>query len=322
MSLKNKLNTWAQNELITNDQKEKILTFEKQNNNGFLAKTALIIAGLFIGLGICLIVASNWEFLPTIVKFIGDFALFSAFLYGVYYCIQNKKEHFKDLFLFLSFLMIAATIGLTAQTFNLSGGWESFALSWALLSIPYVLLSKSFSFNIIWSLLLFSSISHDLLEQFFDYVFDHFEGLVWLVLISSALAYAFDMLYDMIKKRITLFHALSKLAVLEAYIALISMVFSYGLASSYNKDFTYLAVLFILAFLVVRLFWAFKKQDMLSFKRNTFLLEAYIFCFFASLFDDLLYSGFGFILSGLFILLMFYIFKKTAKYIQKLEIFK
>lgn len=322
MSLKNKLNTWAQNELITDEQKEKIFAFEREHNNGFLAKTALIIAGLFIGLGICLIVASNWQFLSTSVKFIGDFALFSAFLYGVYYCIENKKEHFKDLFLFLSFLMVAATIGLTAQTFHLSGGWESFALSWALLSIPYVLLSKSFSFNIIWSLLLFSSISHDFLEQFFDYMFDHFEGVVWLVLISSALSYVFDMFYDLIKKKIMLFKAFSKLALLGAYVALISMVFTYGLSYSYNHKFTYLAVLFILAFLALRLFWAFKKQDMLSFKRNTFLLEAYIFFFFASLFNDLLYSGFGFISSGLFILLMFYVFKKTAKHIQKLEIFK
>ena len=218
--------------------------------------------------------------------------------------------------------MIAATIGLTAQTFNLSGGWESFALSWSLLAMPYVLLSQSFSFNVIWSLLLFSSISHDLLEEFFDYVFNHLDGLVWLVLMSSALTYAFEMLYDVVQKKLMLFKALSKLSVLEAYIALISMACSYGTPHSYNTKFSYLAVVFVVAFLAFRLFWAFKKQDMLSFKRNTFLLEGYIFIFFASLFDDLLYSGFGFILSGLFILLMFYVFKKTAKHIQKLEIFK
>ena len=41
-----------------------------------------------------------------------------------------------------------------------------------------------------------------------------------------------------------------------------------------------------------------------------------------TLFNDLLESGFGFILCGLFILLMFYVFKKTAKKIQKWEIFK
>ena len=210
MSLKNKLNTWVQRSLITKEQQEKILTFERNNNSGFVAKTALVIAGLFIGLGICLIVAANWDVLPTLYKFTLDFAAFGSFLYGVYYSHQNKREHFKDMFLFLSFLMIGATIGLTAQTFNLSGGWSSFALSWSLLSIPYVLLSRSFSFNFIWSFLLFSSISQDLLDKFFDYIFNHFEGLVWFVLIASALAYAFDMLYDLIKKKILLFCAIKK----------------------------------------------------------------------------------------------------------------
>ena len=281
-----------------------------------------MIAGLFIGLGICLIVAANWDVLPTLYKFTLDFAAFGSFLYGVYYSHQNKREHFKDMFLFLSFLMIGATIGLTAQTFNLSGGWSSFALSWSLLSIPYVLLSRSFSFNFIWSFLLFSSISQDLLDKFFDYIFNHFEGLVWFVLIASALAYAFDMLYDLIKKKILLPKALSKLCVFSAYFALINIALSYGLAHNYNHKFTFLAVLFVALFLVCRMFWAFKEQNISSFKHNAFLAEAYIFVFFASLFDDLLKSGFGFILCGLSILLLFYIFKKTSKHIQKLEIFK
>ncbi len=322
MSLKNKLNTWVQRSLITKEQQEKILTFERNSNSGFVAKTALIIAGLFIGLGICLIVAANWDDLPTLYKFALDFAGFGAFLYGAYYSFQNKRPHLKDMFLFLSFLMVGATIGLTAQTFNLSGGWSSFAFSWAMLSLPYVLLSRSFSFNFIWSFLLFSAISQDLLEKFFDYIFNHFEGLVWFVLIASALAYAFDMIFDLIKKKILLFKALSKLSVFGAYIALINIALSYGLMHSYNHKFTFLAVLFVALFLVCRMFWAFKEQNISSFKHNAFLAEAYIFIFFASLFDDLLMSGFGFILCGLAILLMFYIFKKTSKRIQKLEIFK
>ena len=322
MSLKNKLNTWVQRSLITKEQQEKILTFERNNNSGFVAKTALVIAGLFIGLGICLIVAANWEDLPTLYKFVLNFATFGSFLYGAYYCTQNKRPHFKDMFLFLSFLMVGATIGLTAQTFHLNGGWSSFALSWTLLSIPYVLLSRSVSFNIIWSFLLFSAVSEDLLEQFFDYIFNHFEGLVWFVLLSSALAWAFDMIFDLIKKRILLPKALSKLSVFSAYVALINIAFSYGLAHSYNHKFTFLAVLFVALFLICRMFWAFKEQNISSFKHNAFLAEAYIFIFFASLFDDLLKSGFGFILCGFAILLMFYLFKKTSKHIQKLEIFK
>lgn len=322
MLLKNKLNTWVQNALISEEQKEKIFAFEKQSNNGLFAKTALIIAGLFIGLGICLIVASNWQILPATFKLVADFAVFGAFLYGAYFCIQNKKQHLKDLFLFLSFLMVGATIGLIAQIFNLSGGWSSFALSWTLLSLPYVLISESFSFGVVWSLLCFSAVSEDILERFFNFIFSHFEGLVWLVIICFSFSYAFNLIYDVAKKRIVLFKSIAKLFVFGSYYALICLAFSYGINYRYNSHFTFLAVLFVLGVLTFRLFWAFKKQDMLSFKRNTFLIEAYIFIFFASLFDDLLYSGFGFILSGLAILALFYVFKKTSKRIQKLEIFK
>ena len=317
MSLQKKLDLWVQKKLITQKQKDKILAFEKTGNNGFVTKTALVISALFIGLGICLVTAANWDAIPTGVKFLGDFALFGAFLFGAFEGIQKNRPHMKDAFLFLAFLMIAATIGLIAQTFNLNGSWESFALMWAGLSVPYVLLSKSYSFNIIWALVLFSGLDHQILEPIFDYIFSHFDGMVWACLMTFALSYGFDMIYDKLKGRILIFKALAKLCLFAAYYVLIAIVFEYGLPYQYNKDFKALAVLFIAFVLVLRGGLAYQSQNISSLKHNTFLIEAYIFAFFASLFDDLLSSGFGFILSGLAILLMIYVFKKTAQYIQK-----
>jgi len=317
MSLQKKLDLWAQKKLITQKQSDKILSFEKENNNGFFAKTALIISALFIGLGICLIVAANWEKLPTVVKFIADFAIFGAFVYGAWQSIQKNKVHPADVFLFLSFLMTAATIGLVAQTFHLNGSWTSFALSWAVLSLPYVLFSQSFSFNIFWWLVFFSGLFNGILEPVIDYVFSHFDGMVWLCLMSGALSHGLDMIDKVIKGRVLLLKSLSKLCLLEAYIALIGIALGYGLPHHYNHDFTAFAVIFVAAVLVFRGFLAYQTQNISSLKNNTFLAEAYIFAFFASLFDDLLMSGFGFILSGLFILLMIYVFKKTAKYLQE-----
>ena len=317
MSIQKKLNLWVQKKLITQKQKDKILAFEKNGNNGFVTKTALVISALFIGLGICLIVAANWEKLPTVVKFTADFAIFGAFVYGAWQSIQKNKVHLADVFLFLSFLMTAATIGLIAQTFNLNGSWESFALMWAGLSVPYVLLSKSYSFNIIWAIVLFSGLNHQILEPIFDYIFSHFDGMVWACLMTFALSYGLDMIYDKLKGRILIFKALAKLCLFVAYYVLIVIVFEYGLPYQYNKDFSIFAVLFTVFVLILRGGLAYQTQNISSLKNNTFLAEAYIFAFFASLFDDLLMSGFGFILSGLFILLMIYVFKKTAKYLQE-----
>lgn len=322
MSVKNKLNTWVEHKLISKEQQEKITAFEREHNNGFLAKTALVLAGLFIGLGICLIVAANWDLLPSAVKIVMDFVLFGAMAGGAYYTSLKQKQHLKDMFLFLCFLMTGATIGLTSQIFQLSGSWQSFAIFWSALSVPYVLLSSSFSLGTFWSFIFVSGLVCDVFEQFLEYVFEHEEGLIWLVLMCGALSYGFEMIYREIKKKILLPDVFAKWMLFFAYWALFSLAFGYGLPNKYNIHFSYIAVAFVVLFFASRLFWAFKGQNMLSFKRNTLMFEGYVFCFFASLFDDLLTSGFGFILSGLFILLMFYVFKKTAKRIQKWEIFK
>ena len=322
MGIKNKLNVWVENKLISKEEQDKIMAFEREHNNGFLAKTALVVAGLFIGLGICLVVAANWDKMPAVLKFVLDFGAFGGFAFGAYYAVQKQKPHLKDMFLFLNFLMTAATIGLTAQTFQLSGSWQSFALSWAGLSVPYVLLSSSFTLGTFWIFVFASGLAYDILEEFLEYLFKDETGLMWAVLMAGALSYGFNMLYDLIKKRVLLVKVCSKIMLFFAYYALVCLVFVYGLPHHYDSRFSAMAVVFVVAFVAARLFWAYKKQDMPSFKHNVLMFEGYVFLFFASLFNDLLESGLGFILCGLFILLMFYVFKKTAKKIQKWEIFK
>ncbi len=319
MSLKNKLNLWVQNALITPEEKEKILTFEQNRNNGFFSKSLFIVASIFIGLGICLVVASNWEAIGACFKFIIDFAVFGAFLYGVYYGIRKQNNALRDVFLFLSFLMVGATIGLTGQVFHLSGGWMKFALFWAVLSLPYVLLSGSVSLNTVWSILLFSALIDEKLLEFLSLYLNGLEGCIALVLSFSALSYFAEQGYIYLKKRILLPHAMAKLSLMMAYFFTISIALSYGLRF-YHKEA--LAVLFVLGFLGVRLFFAFQRQDICSFKHNIFLLEGYIFCYFFSLFGGLLMTGFGFIFCGLFILLLVYVFKKTSKYFKNGEFFK
>ena len=322
MSLKNKLKTWQENNLITQEQSDRIFDFEKNSKNGLFAKTVLIAAALFIGLGICLIVASNWEAIPVIARFILDFALFSGILYGAFFTITRQKPHLKDLFLALSFLMTAATIGLTSQTFHLDGSFQSFALSLACLTVPYIVLSSSFSLNTIWLLVFITGVSQGFLEEFFNYIFSHIGWLFWLCIVLLGLSYLFYLLDRTIKRRILLPLVAQRLSLFGAYFTLLTIIFEYGLPYEYNSGFTYWAVSFILIFLVARLGFAYVRQDITSFKRNTFLMEAYIFMYFASLFDDLLSSGFGFILSGLMILGLFYLFKKSSRFIKKWEIFK
>ena len=112
MSLTKKVNTWVEQRIITTEQKEKILAFENKKGNNTFWNTAFIIAGILIGLGVCLLIAANWSVLPAAVKLIGDFALLGALIYGIYWSIQTQHKGLKELFTILSFLLIGGTIGL------------------------------------------------------------------------------------------------------------------------------------------------------------------------------------------------------------------
>jgi uncharacterized membrane protein len=319
MKLKKKIDKWVENELISEAQGVNILDFEKKYNNGLFGKTAATIAGILIGLGICLIVASNWDYTPTSLKILGSFGLLGAFSYNAYKNIVIKNDKLRELFLILSFLMVGATIGLFGQIFNLDGGWESFSTGWALLGAPYVFLSKSVRFNIIWCLLVIRPWK---IFSYIDGIWQYFEALI----VFFALSYGCSLFYDKVSKFSKLPIALSKYFIAIAYFILWAIGLDWGLNdfSYVNNDFIEMiaANIIVFGFFGGCMWLAVKKQNIDSFKRNTIFLEIYIFMLFKSFFGNLFMSGVGFILGGLAIIGGIKILKKTSKFIQNMEAFK
>ena len=326
MNLQNKVKKWVDNKVITKQQGEKILSFELKNNNKFFWKTTYLIAGFFIGLGICLIVASNWWRVPPFVKLGGDFIILASFIYMLYKSIINKDTFKKEFFIILSGLMTGATIGLIGQIYHLNGSWFSFTLIWSLLSLPFILYSRSRLTNYYWSFLLFSSLfDTEWMHNFFDYLDDYFYAVVLTTIGLSLLSYIAKFL-DKIYGKFTLIPgAFAKISILSAYFVVLFLGGYRGLAGPLTDTPSYiklLANIFIYAFLAIRMFVAVKKQDIKSFKYNAIIMEVYAFIYFVSRNYDLLTSGIGFIIGGLLILLFIYVLKKTLTGIKKLEIFK
>ncbi len=324
MSLSRKISKWIENQIITAAQGSQILEYEKSHNNVKFWKTAYTIAGLLIGLGICLMVSANWAILPTPVKLIGDFALLGCFIYGVIWAKENQKNFLREFFLLLSFLMIGATIGLIGQIFNLDGGWSSFAIFWSILGLPFVLLSQSLFFNFCWLCLFFTLFDFDWLDTLFRYIDKHIEGVVFSVLLLSLLSYAGKKLDKAIHSITILPRAFSILSMFMAYVVIFILGFLrrswFFLYMSGISPFVIHAFSFL--FFGARMFLAVRNQNVISFRRNALALEIYIFLLFSTRFGNLLMSGFGFVVGGLLILLMIYALKKTSKYIQSMEIFK
>ena len=324
MSLSNKLARWKEQQFITQEQCDKILTFERTHSNRMFGYGAFIFAGLLIGLGICLIVAANWDVLGPVVKLTGDFMLLGAVTAAAYWSICHQRNGLKELFCIVAFLLIGASIGLVAQIFQLDGGWKSFALFWALLGLPFAWMSRGLFFTMGWWFLLLSGIPNKWLWDWFSHVTKHFDGVcvaliagLWLL---SCIGKLFDEKYNIYTH---LAAAFEKVMMWLCYTAVITVAGRWGLSHWENTAWhTWLAHFLVFGFLGLRMYGAAQIQSLSSFKRNAILAEVYLFCIFASRFGDLLTSGIGFIIGGLLVLIFIYILRKTSRYIKNMETFK
>ena len=333
MSLAKKLQKWEENDLISTEQKEKIIKFEKQHNGGLFIKMSLGVAALLIGLGICLIIASNWDVIPAWLKILGTFGISILFAFGAYHEQKTARHKLKELFLILCFSMIAALIGLVGQTFNLDGGWHSFALFWALLGLPYVICSRSRIFNGMWICLFFSGIFNGMfwinfwnllitvfpwiqMLKFEDYIIPF---TLLFVALLTLFNYGARKLDSRICKYTVLAESFGILCTMCAYYTIFCCGFCYMWDS--DKLTGGIAHILVLAYLAFRMSMAIREQNISAFKHNAFAAEFYIFLIFISRFSDLFATGVGFIFGGLLILGFIYLLKKTSKFIKGMEIF-
>ena len=323
MKISNKLQRWVDQGIISQKQADKILLSEQANHSGMIWKWLYGISGLFIGLGIILIISANWDTIPAPIKLIGDFTLWWGVLYGTYWSFINKKHRLKEMLLVLSFLFIGATIGLIGQIFNLSGGWQSFAMAWSLLGIPFVLFSRLLSFNFCWLCLFFSIFDFDWIEKLLRYLDRRVEWLILPVILLSLLSFAGKKLDEVLHKYTLLPQAFQALAMFMAYVIIFLGSFVKHAWFFFYFSSVSVLVIYIFSFLFfgARMALAVLTQNMTSFKRNAIAVEVYIFLLFANRFGNLLWSGFGFILGGIAVLGLIYILRRTSKYIKAMEVF-
>ena len=307
--------------LITSEQVEQIVNYyQSSNDNTKLWKRLFVIAALLIALGIVLVISANWASIPNFIKISIDFILFLALVYADYYFIINNKRNLTEVFLVISFFMVAGTIGLIAQIYNLDGGWLSFARFWMFLAIPFVFLSKTFLINILWLLLLCNSFP----ESFYTYMHDIYSFFVdkllpfpktynisiFLILLYCLLDFLYSLginLYTKYDRKIVIAKAFSILTKLTSYYIVLGLAF--------QRNFVDITFIFCLA--AYNLYKSFKYKKEKAFRNYAILTEIYIIYLFVSAYGNLLLTGIGFIMGGIVLLVSIYILKKVLVYIKK-----
>lgn len=104
------------------------------------------IGAILVGIGVIMLVASNWKVIPAALKIALLFAA-TGLTYFVGWKIKFSTPHFPrvgEALLFLASLLVGATIFLTAQIFNVKANSPWLMLLWfiAIAPLAYVLSSK------------------------------------------------------------------------------------------------------------------------------------------------------------------------------------
>lgn len=151
-SISQKTRNWVENGLITSEQAQKIMAFEREKRPFLSLFTIIMFLGVFsIACGVTAVVSSNWYSIPPAVKLGTMFLLLigaGAFLPA----IEKKYPTGFDAGLFFFMLLLFAAIGLVGQVFHLKSDSYKAFLFWSGLAFPLLFLTKRILFGWIWEI--------------------------------------------------------------------------------------------------------------------------------------------------------------------------
>lgn len=141
--------------LITDNQKQAILSWQKKNTHGAWTSRFIQIFATFgsilTGLGVILLIAANWDTISDMMKtilMIGS----TGIVYGLgYYFSYRNTDYTKtgQSLMLLGSLLYGASIFLLGQVYNLGGTFADAFLIWA---VPTILLAYTTRFTTIYIL--------------------------------------------------------------------------------------------------------------------------------------------------------------------------
>lgn len=144
MSLVNKLMKWSENGLLSPEQVENILAYEKENNRPLFFWGLGGLGVLSLIFGIASLVASNWHLITPEMR-IGGHVLLNLFLAGITIKFFKKPSWGREVLVALQAGLVLTFIALIGQTLQSSAPlWQPLGL-WLLLATPMMMLYTRFS---------------------------------------------------------------------------------------------------------------------------------------------------------------------------------
>lgn len=306
MRLDKKLNLWESYNLISSEQKQRILDFEN-NKCTFFAMSVTMLGIFTIVLGIISVVAGNWNDIPAFCKIIIDILLLCGAALGIFYAQQRNKVIWFEGALVGFFMLCGASIGLIGQVFQTNGSFSEGGLFWCLITLPLLIISNRKILPVLWiALLLYSIVNtvyfEDLLEKVLGWhLFYRFPEscLFFFVLVGGVLAVFFAKLNHIIQPKSQVF----KVAVFYAYMFIYAtaIAFMFLAFMENNRFFINTCIELIILFMIMALIGVRTNQSRLINGNISGLYMVFLMIYFRVL-GSLMNTGIGLIISGLVII--------------------
>jgi uncharacterized membrane protein len=257
----NELPELLKNKVISEETAQNIkdyYRFENENPSSNLFLVFGIIGAILGSLGIILIFAHNWDNLSQFAKCCVSFIplIIGQLACGFSLFKKNDSVTWTESSAGFLFFAVGASISLIAQTYNISGDFGKFILTWMLLCLPLVYIIKS---NIISLLYIIGITVYCTNTNYFSYPKQ--ENYWYWLLLLAILPHYYKLLTNYSKNNFTSIHNWA-----------IPISISIGLGSIANDDKNNELIFFTYAFLM-SCFYFISKSDL--FKNNKLLTNGY-----------------------------------------------
>lgn len=141
MGLKAKLNNWVESDMISQDQSNSILQYERSNLQNRLACGLKYSALFAIILGIALVIASNWNLFGMHAKLIGHVGINGILAYLIWrWKDDTGKKLWHDVCVYGLFGLTLTLLALIGQSFQLQGSIGGLLALWMILVTGFVIM--------------------------------------------------------------------------------------------------------------------------------------------------------------------------------------
>ena len=141
--MERRLATWEQAGLIDADTRQRIATYERQQQRPIAAYAIGVLGAATVTLGVVSIVASNWEEISPDVKLGLDLVLGAALAAGTYLSVQRERLWASEILITLLYGFTLASLALVGQIYQLGTPTYQALLLWSGATLPLLVLARS-----------------------------------------------------------------------------------------------------------------------------------------------------------------------------------